>query len=69
MYLPEDVDTGDSLLQEGLYMLVLVFILIIAAFAAPGERAHGLWLAIYEIKWVVTGVLAYCSRPDAKILV
>ncbi len=57
MYLPEDEDTGRSLLQNGLYMLVLVLILIFAAFARPAQDAAALWQAIFQAKWFVTAGL------------
>ncbi|OGC43400.1 permease [candidate division WOR-3 bacterium RBG_13_43_14] len=53
-------DTGSgpsrSLTQNGLYFLVLVFILIFAAWAKPKE-AIGLWNAIYGIHWYLTGAM------------
>ena len=57
MYLPEDEGKGRSLLQEGLYMLVLVLILIFAAFARPAQDAAVLWQTIFQAKWVVTAIL------------
>jgi hypothetical protein len=56
MHLPED-EGGRSLAQQGLYMLVLVLILIFAAFANPGQDAAFLWRAVYEAKWYATGIL------------
>ncbi len=43
-----------SLLQNGLYFLVLILILIFAAWAKPGESV-GLQNAIYNIHWYLTG--------------
>ncbi|MFO7749754.1 MAG: permease [Desulfobacteraceae bacterium] len=57
MHLPEEEEKGRSLLQEGLYMLVLVLILIFAAFASPGEDAAALWKTIFQAKWFVTAGL------------
>ncbi len=57
MFLPEDENTGRSLLQNGLYMLVLVLILIFAAFAQPAKNAAALWQAIFHAKWFVTAAL------------
>ena len=57
MYLPEDEQKGRSLVQEGLYMLTLVLILIFAAFARPGQDAHFLWQSIFQSKWIVTAIL------------
>ena len=57
MHLPEEEDKGRSLLQEGLYMLVLVLILIFAAFARPQDDAASLWKTVFQAKWVVTAGL------------
>ncbi len=57
MYLPEDDDEGRSLAQNGVYMLVLVLILIFAAFASPGQEAHFIWQSIFQVKWIVTAIL------------
>jgi uncharacterized membrane protein YraQ (UPF0718 family) len=45
--------TSRSLGQNGLYFLVLVLILIFAAWAKPKEPV-GLWHAIYNIHWYLT---------------
>ncbi|MDZ7761648.1 MAG: permease [Desulfovermiculus sp.] len=57
MYLPEDDGKGRSLLQESMYMLVLVLILIFAAFAKPAQDAAVLWQTIFQTKWFVTAGL------------
>jgi len=57
MHLPEEEDTGRSLLQNGLYMLILVLILIFAAFAKPAQNAAAMWQAIFQAKWFVTAGL------------
>ena len=57
LYLPEDGRTQRSLLQEALFMLALVLILIFAAFARPSEGSSGLWPAIFAAKWYITGGL------------
>ncbi len=57
MYLPEDEDKGRSLWQESMYMLVLVLILIFAAFAKPAQDAAVLWQTIFQAKWFVTAGL------------
>jgi hypothetical protein len=57
MHLPDEEEKGRSLLQEGLYMLVLVLILIFAAFANPGQEAALIWKTVFQAKWVVTGGL------------
>jgi hypothetical protein len=40
-HLPEDEGSGRSLWQEALFMLVMVLILVFAAFARPGEGPDG----------------------------
>lgn len=45
-----------SLGQNVLYFLVLVFILIFAAWVRP-EEAVGLWNAVYNIHWYLTGIM------------
>ncbi|MBW1709878.1 MAG: permease [Deltaproteobacteria bacterium] len=57
MYLPDEDEKGRSLLQNASYMLVLVLILIFAAFARPAEGSSGLWPAIFTAKWYITAGL------------
>ncbi|MCF8026662.1 MAG: permease [Desulfobacteraceae bacterium] len=57
MHLPEEEGTGRSLAQEAMFMLVLILILIFAAFAKPSADAAMLWQTIFNLKWVVTGIL------------
>jgi len=54
MYLPDDENKGRSLVQDGLYMLTMVLILVFAAFARPVEGSTGLWPALFAAKWYVT---------------
>ncbi|MGM0644264.1 MAG: permease [Thermodesulfobacteriota bacterium] len=57
MHLPEEEDTGRSLAQEAMFMLVMVLILIFAAFAKPSGDAALIWRTIFQAKWIVTAVL------------
>jgi len=57
IYLPEQGEKGRTLVQEGLFMLTLVLILIFAAFARPGEDSAGIWPLIFAVKWYVTAGL------------
>jgi uncharacterized membrane protein YraQ (UPF0718 family) len=57
IYLPEEDEKGRTLLQEALFMLTLVLILIFAAFAKPAEGATGLWSQIFAAKWYITSAL------------
>jgi len=58
IYLPEKEVTGRTLAQDALFMLVMVLILVFAAFARPAEgSAAGLWQAVFAAKWYVTAGL------------
>jgi uncharacterized membrane protein YraQ (UPF0718 family) len=57
IYLPEDDEKGRSLAQEALFMLVLVLILIFAAFARPSPGATGIWPVLFAAKWYITAGL------------
>ncbi len=57
IYLPEEEEKNRSLLQEGLFMLTMVLILVFAAFAKPAESATGIWPIIFAAKWYITGGL------------
>ncbi|NQU12514.1 MAG: permease [Desulfobacteraceae bacterium] len=58
IYLPDEEERRRSLLQEGLFMLTMVLILIFAAFAKPTPGSAGIWPAIFAVKWYITGGLA-----------
>lgn len=57
IYLPDEDSKGRTLTQEALFMLVMVLILIFAAFARPTENSTGLWAFIFSIKWYITAGL------------
>jgi len=57
LYLPDDESAQRTLLQEATFMLTLVLILIVAAFARLSEGSHGLWPAVFAAKWYITGGL------------
>jgi len=54
IYVPDDETGKRTLLQDGLYLLVMVLILVFAAFGKPAPDATGLWPAIFGIKWFIT---------------
>ncbi len=54
IYLPDEEGKGRTLLQDALYILTMVLILIFAAFARPAEGSTGLWPAIFSAKWYIT---------------
>ena len=57
LYLPDEDVKGRTLLQDSLYMLTMVLILIFAAFAQPAQASSGFWSLIFAAKWIITGVL------------
>jgi uncharacterized protein len=75
IYLPDEKDKGRTLLQDALYILTMVLILIFAAFARPAEGLTGLWPAIFAAKWYITIALlillgfilkSWFSRDECK---
>ncbi len=57
MHLPEDEAKRRSLIQDGLYLLIMVLILIFAAWARPSEGTIGVWAAVFSAKWYITSGL------------
>jgi len=57
VYMPDAEEKGRTLLQDTLYMLTMVLILVFAAFARPDKGSTGLWPAIYNVKWYITNTL------------
>ena len=57
IYVPDADDGKRTLLQDGMYLLIMVLILIFAAFARPASDATGLWPMIFAYKWYITVVL------------
>ena len=57
IYLPDEEGKGRTLLQDTLYILTMVLILIFAAFARPAQGSTGLWPAIFAAKWYITVAL------------
>ncbi len=54
IYVPEAEAKERTLLQDVLYLLTMVLILVFAAFAKPGPGATGVWPFIFFVKWYVT---------------
>ena len=54
IYVPEPDDTERTLLQDALYILTMVLILVFAAFAKPAPGSTGLWPTIFAAKWYIT---------------
>jgi len=57
IYLPDEEEKGRTLLQDTLYILTMVLILIFAAFARPAEGSTGHWPGIFGVKWYITVAL------------
>jgi len=57
IYVPDDGVRERSLLQDGLYLLTMMLILVFAAFAKLSPGSTGLWAAIFGAKWYITSPL------------
>jgi len=53
-YIPEADAKERTLLQDTLYIMTMVLILVFAAFARPASDSTGLWPAIFAMKWYIT---------------
>lgn len=54
IYVPDEGAKGRTLLQDTLYIMTMVLILVFAAFAKPAPGSTGLWPAIFAVKWYIT---------------
>ncbi|MDD5722556.1 MAG: permease [Syntrophales bacterium] len=54
IYVPDADNRKRTLLQDGLYLLTMVLILVFASFARPSSDATGFWPAIFAYKWYIT---------------
>ncbi len=54
IYVPDEEGKQRTLLQDSLYLLTMVLILVFAAFAKPAKGSTGLWPAIFAAKWYIT---------------
>jgi uncharacterized membrane protein YraQ (UPF0718 family) len=57
IYVPDEAAKERTLLQDALYLLTMVLILVFAAFAKPAAGSTGLWPAIFRAKWYITVAL------------
>ncbi len=57
IYLPDAGAKERTLMQDTLYILTMVLILVFAAFARPAAGSSGLWPAIFAAKWYITIIL------------
>ncbi len=56
-HLPDEEKKGRTLVQDAMFMCVMVLILVFATFAKPTEGTSGLWPAIFAAKWYITAAL------------
>jgi len=54
IYVPDADVKQRTLLQDSLYLLTMVLILVFAAFAKPAIGSTGLWSIIFAAKWYIT---------------
>jgi uncharacterized membrane protein YraQ (UPF0718 family) len=57
LHLPADEEKGRTLIQDALFMLVMVLILIFATIARPDEGSWTIWAILFAAKWVITAAL------------
>jgi hypothetical protein len=57
IYMPNAEAEERTLLQDTLYLLTMILILVFAAFAKPAPESTGLWPFIFSAKWYITGAL------------
>jgi uncharacterized membrane protein YraQ (UPF0718 family) len=75
IYVPDAGAKERTLMQDTLYILSMVLILVFAAFAKPVPGSTGLWPAIFAAKWYITIILliilgfmlkAWFTRDECK---
>jgi hypothetical protein len=57
IYVPDSDDESRTLLQDTLFIMTMVLILIFAAFAEPETGSRGIWPIVFQLKWYLTGIL------------
>lgn len=57
IYVPDADAKERTLLQDALYLLTMVLILVFAAFAKPAPGSAGLWPVIFAAKWYISAAL------------
>ncbi|MEA3486246.1 MAG: permease [Thermodesulfobacteriota bacterium] len=66
IYVPNEDARQRTLLQDSLYLLTMVLILVFASFARPASDATGLSAMIFAYKWYITaallGILAFMLK-------
>ncbi|MDY6856250.1 MAG: permease [Thermodesulfobacteriota bacterium] len=54
IYMPDAGAKERTLLQDTMYILTMVSILVFAAFAKPAPGSTGLWSSVFAAKWYIT---------------
>jgi uncharacterized protein len=54
IYVPDEGAKERTLVQDTLYIMTMVLILVFAAFAKPAPGSTGLWPAVFAVKWHIT---------------
>ncbi len=54
IYVPDEGAKERTLVQDTLYIMTMVLILVFAAFAKPTPGSTGLWPAVFAVKWYIT---------------
>ncbi|MCD6486935.1 MAG: permease, partial [Syntrophobacterales bacterium] len=66
IYVPDADDRQRTLLQDSLYLLTMVLILVFASFSRPATGATGFWPVVFAYKWYITaallGILAFMVK-------
>jgi uncharacterized membrane protein YraQ (UPF0718 family) len=57
IYVPDEEGKERTLLQDTLYILIMVLILIVATLHEPSQEANGLLNMIISAKWVIVAIL------------
>lgn len=60
MHLPDEDERQRTLMQDALFILTMVLILLSATIAAPGEDSSQFWMILHSWKWYLTGFLLIC---------
>jgi hypothetical protein len=67
IFMPDEDEKSRTLLQDSLYLLTMVLILVFAAWAKPASGETGLWATIFGMKWIITIVLLIILAVMLKV--
>ncbi len=57
IYVPDEGEDSRTIVQDALYLLTMVLILVFAAFAKPAPGVTGIWAVLFAAKWAITASL------------